>query len=393
MKNPYFVSVLLMFLCAACSVQQVQVAENPAPVTDNTRQALSFESESFGEPPEIIPVEDIFRLTSEQKKAFLKHFKSPIRQYTPSHERVYDYLQHITMDFGYQGETYTAARALEESSGNCLSLAILTTALAKLAGVEASYQLVDSAPVFESHGSVVYKGQHVRTKLFGPGSDLTTGSYLLQRNGLLIDYFPTGGSRFVSNLSETQYIAMYYNNLASEAIAREDYNTAYWLLRKTLELTPNEAGPINTMAVVYRRVGDLAKAEEIYQYGIQHLDDKISLLRNYRVLLEQQGRYEEVAQINKKLTLLDDPSPFDWLHAAHGAYEEGKFREAAVLYRRAAKKAPYLHESYAGLARAYYKIGNRKGAEREFRNALENSHRLATRSMYEAKLVALSQGF
>jgi tetratricopeptide (TPR) repeat protein len=99
------------------------------------------------------------------------------------------------------------------------------------------------------------------------------------------------------------------------------------------------------------------------------------------------------AKINQSLARLDDPSPFDWLRAGHGAYSEGNFKEAVLFYKKAAKKAPYLHESYAGMARAYYKIGNRKGAEREFKNALQYSHRVSTRSMYEAKLMALSRTF
>lgn len=380
------------FLLAGCAAQQVQlqVAEKTAPVAGDTRKALSFDSSQFGEPPEIISVEDIFGLTDEQEKDFLKYFESPIRQFTAPHERVYDYLQNITMDFGYQGETFTAQEALQSTSGNCLSLAILTTALAKLADVKTTYQLVDSTPVFESHGNIVYKGQHVRTKLYSP-ADVTTGSLLLRSSALLIDYFPTEGTRFVSNITETQYIAMFYNNLASEAIAREDYNAAFWLLQKTLKLTPEDPGAINSMAVIHRRIGDLDKAEEVYQYGIAHLDDKISFLRNYRVLLEQQGRFDEVAQINRQLTALDDPSPFDWLHAGHDAYSEGNYREAVLLYRKAAKIAPYLHESYAGLAKAYYMIGDRHRAEREFKNALEKSQRPATRSMYEAKLMVLSQ--
>jgi Tfp pilus assembly protein PilF len=239
----------------------------------------------------------------------------------------------------------------------------------------------------------VYKGQHVRTKLFWLGDQATADSISLFRRGVLIDYFPTGNSRFVGNISETEYIAMYYNNLASEAIAREDYDTAFWLLQKTLELTPDDPGAINSMAVVHRRVGDLEKAEEIYRYGIEYLPDKISFLRNYRVLLEQQGRFTEVRQINRRLTALDDPSPFDWLHAGHSAFSDGHFQEAVLFYRKAAKVAPYLHESYAGLAKAYYMIGDRDAAEREFRRALEYTERPSTRSMYEAKLVALSQGF
>jgi len=393
MKRFFLVLIYACFLLAGCVAQQtqLQVADQPAPVEGTTSQALSFNSDLFGEQPEIISVEEIFNLSDEQQKAFLRYFKSPIRQYTLPHERVSSYLQNITMDFGYQGETFTAHEALQSTSGNCLSLAILTTALAKLAAVELEYQLVDSVPVFESHDNIVYKGQHVRTKLSSSEMQVSEVTLAMKRKSVLIDYFPTEGTRFVSNISEDEYVAMYYNNLASEAIAREDYNAAFWLLKKVLELVPGDPGAINAMAVVHRRVGDLAKAEAIYQYGIEHLDDKVSVLRNYRILLEKQGRLDEVAQINRQLTVLDDHSPFDWLHAGHNAYSEGNYQEAVLLYRKAVKIAPYLHEGHAGMAKAYYMIGNRQRAEREFRNALENSQRPSTRSMYEAKLMVLSQ--
>jgi Tfp pilus assembly protein PilF len=392
MKAPRLISIFVILFLAGCVGSQVRheqtsQAESPAD------PGLTFESDRFGQSQRIIPVAEIYRLSDEQQTAFLGYFENPLRQDIPAHERVWSYLQDITMEFHYQGETFTAEKALQESSGNCLSLAILTTALAKLAGVETGYQLVDSTPVFESRGNVVYKGQHVRTKLFRADDQVAEGRFLLQRGGLLIDYFPSEGDRFVNNITETQYIAMFYNNLASEAIAREDYNAAFWLLQKSLELNPDNAGSINAMAVVHRRVGELEKAEEIYRYGIENVKDQVSLLRNYRVLLEQQGRLNEVENINRKLSRLDDPSPFDWLRAGHGAYGEGDFKEAVLFYKKAAKKAPYLHESYAGMARAYYKTGNRKGAERELKNALQYSRRVSTRSMYEAKLVALSHSF
>jgi len=392
MKAPWHISLLVILLLAGCAGPRLHPEQSHQlePLDD---RGLTFESEQFGDPQHLIPVAEIYRLSDEQQTAFLKYFENPIRQDTSAQERVWSYLQDITMEFGYQGETYTAEKALSKSSGNCLSLAILTTALAKLAGVETGYQLVNSTPVFESHGNIVFKGQHVRTKLFRSDGQRAAGEFLLQRSALLIDYFPSAGDRFVNNITEAQYIAMYYNNLASEAIARRDYNVAFWLLQKSLELNPDDPGSINAMAVVHRRVGDLEKAEEIYRYGIENLKDQVSLLRNYRVLLEQQGRFDEVAKINQSLARLDDPSPFDWLRAGHGAYSEGDFKEAVLFYKKAAKKAPYLHESYAGMARAYYKLGNRKGAEREFKNALQYSHGVPTRSMYEAKLMALSQNF
>lgn len=388
--------VLLVTMCvllAACGAQpvQLQLADHVTPPAVSVREVPVFGYARFGEPPDIISPEEIFRLSSEQQADFMAYFNRPTRRDTPAFERVYSYLQDITMDFHYQGETFTAEQALSNTSGNCLSLAILTTALAKLADVETGYQLVDTAPVFESHGNIVYKGQHVRTKLFPPVAEDTEGLFFVRRSGVLIDYFPTEGTRFVGNISENEYIAMFYNNLASEAIAREDYERAFWLLVKTLELTPDDPGALNSMAVIHRRVGDVEAAEQIYLYGIAYLDDKVSLLRNYRVLLEQQGRHDEVTDINRKLAQIEAPNPFDWMHAGHAAFSEGDFQDALRFYRKAAKIAPYLHESYAGMAKAYYMIGDHKGAEMAFQNAVERSQRLSTRSMYEAKLVALSR--
>lgn len=393
MKRLWLVIALAVFLVSGCTTHQTQpqVADQPTPLADSTRPALTFNSGLFGDPPDIIPVADIFQLSDEQQADFKQYFENPILQNTPAHERVFTYLRDITMYFNYQGNTFTAEQALLNASGNCLSLAILTTALANLAGVETAYQLVDSTPVFESHRDIVYRGQHVRTKLFQVDDEHGESKFVLGRNGLLIDYFPTRSARFVANISEAEYIAMYYNNLASEAIVQGDHDTAFWLLLKTLELTPDAAGAINSMAVIHRRAGDLGKAEEIFEYGITHLDNKVGLLRNYRVLLEQQGRHEEVARINRKLAQIDDPNPFDWLRAGHNAYSDGDFREAVLFYGKAAKIAPYLHESYAGMAKAYYMTGDYDGAEQAFRIALEKSQRLSTRSMYEAKLLALGR--
>ncbi len=383
MKTPWPVTVLLSCLLGACAAT--------SPVPDSSQPTISFESDLFGEPPDIIAAADIYRLSEEQRGAFLKYFNDPIRENTPTHERVSDYLENITVNFSYLGETYTADAALDNFSGNCLSLAILTTALARVVGVETGYQLVDSAPVFALHGKVIYRGRHVRTKLYDPdwlppGDD----RLILRRPGLLVDYFPTDGDRFVGNISQAEYIAMYYNNLASDAIAREDYRTAFWLLHTSMELAPNNVSAINAMAIVYRRMGDVAKAEEIYRYGIKNLPDNVSLLRNYRVLLTQLERYKEVKEVTKSLAQLHDANPFDWLHAGRGAYDDGNFEEAVFYYKKAVTVAPYLHESYAGMAKAYYKLGNKSGAERELKNAETYSDEESTRSMYRAKLMALS---
>lgn len=380
-ETRWFVLVLIALLAGCTSVEHSQ---------NHTSVTPPFESHLFGESPGVSSVADIFGLSEQQQLDFWAYYNQSAVQNIPAHQRVYEYLENITTNFTYLGETFNASTALHESSGNCLSLAILTTALAKLVGVETAYQLVDSAPVFESHGNVVYKGLHVRTKLYDPAWQPKEDTLTLRRGGFIVDYFPSEHDRFVGNISEAEYTAMYYNNLAGEAISMDDNSAAYWLLRKSLELMPDNASAINSMAIIYRRSGDLAKSEEIYQYGLRHLPDNVSLLRNYRVLLRQQARFDEVDEINKTLAQLDDASPFDWLNAGQQAYNNGEFKDAVFFYKKAVDIAPYLHESYAGMAKAYYQLGDRSGARRELINARKFSNRQSTQSMYQAKLMLLA---
>lgn len=389
MLTGWFARLLLVGVLAGCAgIESPNSEPTLAPATETP--TFTFETDLFNEPVDIIDIEDVFRLSGEQQADFLAFFQDPAQQGMPAHRRVYEYLETVTMNFGYQGRTYAAEESLERSAGNCLSLAILTTSLAELAGVETGYQLVDSAPVFASMDNIVFRGQHVRTKLLEPLPDITNGEPPLRRGGLLVDYFPSDGDRFIGNISVPQYHAMYYNNLASEAIAREDYNTAYWLLRKVLELTPQDAGAFNSMAVVFRRAGDERKAEEIYRYGIAHLPAKVSLLRNYRILLVSQGRLKEADAIAEALADLNDVSPFDWLHAGRDAYDKSEYREAVAYYKKAVEVAPYLHEGYAGLAKAYYKLGYRSRAIREFEKAQKFSQQKSVQDLYQAKLMALT---
>lgn len=382
--------LLVISVLVGCAGFEQKPGEN-TPVPKVEKPVMSFDSELFGEPPtDIIPVSEIYRLSDTQQKAFQDYFNHPSRQNTPAHKRVYEYLESSTINFGYQGATYTAEEAMRKTSGNCLSLAILTTALAQVAGVETGYQLIDSVPVFESQGNVVFRGRHVRTKLYEPLPQERKGLPPIRRGGLLVDYFAREGDRFVSNISDAEYHAMYYDNLASEAISRKDYNTAFWLLLKVIELTPDSSSAINSMAVVHRRAGYVDRAEEIYRYGIDHLSNKVSLLRNYRVLLAEQGRDDEAAAINARLAELDESNPFDWLHAGQEAYDNGDFRDAIAFYRKAVEIAPYLHESYAGMARAHYKLGDRTRARRELENAQKFSYEKSIQSLYQAKLMALA---
>lgn len=370
---------------AACAT--TELADVPAPPFALRNDAL------FGPRPNILTVEEIHSLGAEQEAAFRDYFERFKRRSVPSHERVADYLREITAGFEYENGTYTAQEALDLGYGNCLSLAILTTAVARLANVRVGYELVDSSPVYELADDLVLKGVHVRALLYEPGKVLegTTPGLSLGGEFIRIDYFPDGSERAMERISADQYIARYYRNRAAEGISAGDYDTAYWMMVESLKLDPGSSEGLNTLAVIYRRVGAVDKAEDIYRYGVANLPRKLTLLRNYRLLLVEQNRYTEAAVLDERIAELEEPDPFEWFHAARLAYEDADYRKAVSLYERSLNIAPYLHEAYAGLAQAHMALGHTRAAERNLRTALRHTYSESTRLAYEAELAALSQ--
>ena len=362
-----------------------------APVVPPQLPEFSLRNDAlFGVQPQLISTQDIHKLTQAQESAFFQFVNGSVERNNPAHERVMHYLLKVLKGFEYQNTTFTAAETLARGQGNCLSLAILTTALAKLANVPIGYQLADSSPVYALEGSIVVKGVHIRIVLFDKGWQAGEDKLVSRLGSVRIDYFPSGTERFLSDITEQQYIARYYRNLAVRALAVQDYTRSYWLTVQSMEIEPLSADALNTLAVVYRRAGHPIQAEAIFRYGTRNIPDDLSMLKNYRYLLAQQKRSDEVAALGVRIAALDDPSPFYLYQAAYDFYENKNYREAIRMYKKAIAVAPYLHEARLGLSLSYYQLAHKRMAERELHAAIERAHVPETRSLYEAKLMALS---
>ncbi len=378
-------AVLACVLCAGCSTQKVtQVAtlEDVAP----------YRNDSAFLPRIPVPeVASLYQLTEAQYASFDSWFDHPSRRSTPAFRRVADYLEAQTRNFSYRGETLAASEALAWQSGNCLSLAILTTALAQHVNVPVRHQLMVDAPVFDLHDTVVQKGVHVRTRLIDsewlPEDDVQA----LRRPGILIDYFPTGRERFIGNLTLAEFSARYYRNNAADALVEGQLARAYWYSIAALEQAPNDAESLNALAITYRHAGMNELAERTYRHGITLADNKLSLMKNLHVLLLAEGREVEAAEVEQELAHMRDPSPARWYLLARDAMAAGDMRAAIGYLETAVDLAPHLHELQAALAKAYYLDGQRGKARKAFAKAIKNALEPGDRSRYEGKLAALTR--
>ena len=364
----------LTFLIACTSIEQ--------PITQEDIGSRPDLPNIFAERPQMASLNDLHQLSPEQEQDFLDYFNHPSNTLIDQHQRLANYLSNN--NFLYEYDTYTASEALNLNSGNCMSLAVVTTALAQLANIQIAYQLIDSSPIYRLRGSTANRGVHIRSLIYKPQEDMTATPA-----GLKIDYFPSEGGVFVGNVTNDDYIAMYYRNIAAQKLNEENYSDAYWYTLESMKYAPLNTDAINMMAVTYKRAGDLAKAEEIYLYGIEKADDKLTLLKNYYILLTSQDRFTEARSINRQLLSMDDPSPIHWYNVARFSFETSDFNNAIRYYNRALEIAPYLHEAHLGVALSYFELGNLRRAESAFGKALNNVNDTSTKDLYEAKLNAL----
>ncbi len=341
------------------------------------------------QPSEPIPAAQLFQLSQQQQQDFVHYFNAPVNQSRAPNWRLYDYLEGRLAGFDYKGDTYTAQQALEKNAGNCLSLALVTGALAKLVGLELDYQQVDSAPVYRMQNNLLMLSSHVRTKVYDPSFKPEKDILYLSRPGVVIDYLPARGDRYGAKRTEQDVIAMFYQNQAAEALVNNQLTLAYQLSRRALQHGQLNPGSLNSLAVAYSRAGLIDESAQTYAYARERGATSLELLDNYRKLLLRQGKRAEAAEIAVQLGNVDDANPYNWLSLAEGFFAEGKVHYALENYLKAQQLAPYLEESYLGLAKSYHAMGKLVKASEALEKAIALSYQTRQRQLYEAKLSTL----
>lgn len=377
-------AVLLLAGCAGPSPREVQ-----RDVLLSRVPALN--ASLFGEPVPVAEFSEMVALTPEQQADFNRFFHSGVNSRHEAHQRVYEYLTRRLGDTDFQHRTLSASTTIETRSGNCMSLALVTMAFARLARVEIGWQLADADPVYSSEGSVIYSADHIQTRLYRPAFSLNAQSFAFGRPYLLVDYYTDNAPSTGTPLSESEMIALVYQNLAVEALAEERLEESFWLLRAALEYDPANANLYNALAVVHRRAGDTRTSEQLYRFALDEFGDRLIILRNYHKLLLADNRVEDAERIERRIMVLPDPDPYPLLGLGDEAADQGKPDVALAYYRRAAEVAPYLHEVYLKMAQIHTQRGDLKRAERALRKARDHAWAESDQQRYQAKLTALGE--
>lgn len=334
--------------------------------------------------------QEIFALTPEMK-AFLA---GPVQNATRTRGAARGLVEALMVDGRVRIEydasrTRTASETFAEQAGNCLSLVVMTAAMARELGLAVRFQDMD---------------QYVWERREGTGLDLRIGhvNVLLGRpegvqrdrgltSWLMIDFLSSPDAHLSPGqpIEESRVVAMVLNNRAGEALLRQDTRTAYWHARAALAADAGLAHAWNTLGIVHARQGDPARAELAYRLAIQHDVRHEAAMGNLADVLRQTGRPLEADEWLARQRQLLPEHPLALVADGLQALEAGDLGRARRLLERALPLTGGSHELHFALARTYAAMGDRRRTEQQLELAREAGDTPQARARYAAKLSRL----
>lgn len=285
--------------------------------------------------------------------------------------------------------TRNARETFEARSGNCLSLVIMTAALAHELGLQVRYQEILGEASWSRSGDMYFVAGHVNLVL---GQRLGESPNNYDAKGMMvIDFLPSGdvaGYR-TREISEATVLAMYLNNRAAETMSQGQLNQAYWWARAALLQDPSFSGAYNTLGVIQFRHGDLAQARRTLAHALMRTPDNTLLLSNLAQVLEASGLPDEALPLRRRLLALQPQPPFHYFNLGKAAMQQNDYVKAIQLFSREIARDPYYHEFHFWLAQAYARLGQLAQADRQLELAMDNSTTRREHGLYAAKLQRL----
>lgn len=247
--------------CQSLPVSDSETAEAATEVEKSKPPAINPRLFTMGE---AASAESVFELTEQQAEHFLSAFDNEL-PHLPPHQRLAKYLERLTNTYNYRERTLTATEAFSGTPGNCMSLVVLTTALAELVELDIDYQRLTTNPIFDKQQGVILVSDHVRTRVYAPEED--DRRFVLRRAHAIIDYFPARESRRAERLDLDSLLAMYYSNRSAESILDNELTAATQFAKLAVSHSSNHANAYNLLGILHNRIDDETRAEAFSNTG------------------------------------------------------------------------------------------------------------------------------
>lgn len=334
-------------------------------------------------------VEQIFFLSDEAKR-FVDRTVSDrdgIGEQMRSLARsIFDYSK---LDLLYRADaTTTASETFKNKAANCLSMSIMTYAMAKRAGFTAQFQDIEIPEYWTRRDGYSLLNGHVNVRLV-PRS--AVGIFYLYPDSYIVDFDPQNTSSKFSRkiVSEQDVVSMFYNNKGVDALVKNDFITAYAYFKKAINLTPDFVSAWANLGLLYRKNNLLELAEKTYLYAMKVDDGNLTVYDNLAFLYRLTDRNNMADKLIAKVKAKRLDNPYYHYILGEQDFDEQEYEQALEHYRNALRLDRGKHEIYYGLAKAHHALGNTLRSKRYLILAKRKSNNRDEQNRYQGKLNAL----
>jgi Flp pilus assembly protein TadD len=371
-----FAILLLSLLLPACTT---------VPLSERSERL--FRDALFAAPSERINAADVFAISDAMRRYVHVEIAEQLRVKGAQQGLIDALYSKSQLKVEYDSaQTRNAAQTFGERAGNCLSLVIMTSALAKELGLPVRYQSVFVDESWSRAGGLHFSAGHVNLTVGRRSHDIK--SRVDDNVMITIDFNPPQENRSHHTwaISEATVLAMYMNNRGAEALARGQLDNAYWWAREAIRQDPAFESAYNTLGVIYRRHGNLAEAEYAFRLALEREPLNIQAMSNLAMVLSDQGRIAESNALTAKLEQRRPYPPFYFFNLGQAAMQAGDFEMAKDMFVKEIDRDAYNHELHFWLASAYYRLGDLNRTRKHLAIAMDFSPTRTDHDVYASKL-------
>jgi hypothetical protein len=287
-------------------------------------------------------------------------------------------------------ETRTASEAFEARTGNCLSLVLLTSAIAKEMNLPVRYQSVIGVTDWSQADNLFVSIGHVNLVMDQVPADFEWTNW--SATPLVVDFLPPEKANVLETrlISEETVLAMYLNNRAVESLIKGQIDNASWWARAALLEDRNFFSTYVTFGVIYRTVHHPEMANFVLERASSQDPDNTTLLTDRILVLRDLGKAQEANALATRLVALDPHPPMSYYKQAQVEMNAGHFESARRLYEKEIARDPFHHEFEFGLARVYFSLNDTKQTAIHLKRAMDLSTSKETHTLYASKLEHLN---
>lgn len=297
------------------------------------------------------------------------------------------------LDFNllYRGDANTvASETFKNRAANCLSLSIMTYALAREAGFDVRFQDIDIPEFWTRRDGISLLNGHVNLQIV-PRS--TNNAVYFTTRGYQVDFDPQAIKAHLPKkyISKQLVLAMFYNNKGADALIQHDFDSAYAYFSAAVKLEPQfDSGWVN-LGFLYRLKGLYAGAERVYLHALKMVPDNLTGWENLAYLYTYTGRTDEADVILARVERKRQDNPFYYLDLGERAFENGNWQMALEHFRRALALNNRHSEIFFSLAKTYYQLGEVQRTQHYLKMAKRTAQSLQEKDKYQGKLDLLSR--